>query len=148
MHRISIYAAVLLAGLAGPAIAQTTGTPAGPPEAVPETTKDMGVPNVEEMMGKVVMDDGGHALGVVHDVILGPEGQAQQLVIARAQDAANPSERLVAVGFDRVRMHSDSKDLHLADVGAAELAGLPPFEYRDGTASLKRKQPDGAAAPR
>ncbi|HEY0834442.1 MAG TPA: PRC-barrel domain-containing protein [Azospirillum sp.] len=141
MKRMMIVTVAVLAATCGAALAQTATAPAAePPAAAPVTT--LGVPLVEDMVGRTVIDTDGQALGTVHDVLLDPNGAARRLVLDRAGGAGR-----VAIDFTDVRMRSDSADLHVADLRAADLARLPPFEYDDDAVSLNRGDPDADARP-
>ena len=139
-------AAVILVCAAVTAHAQPPlqGTSAAP-SPLPMTMRHLGVPSAEVMLGKTVSGKDDRPIGIVEDLILGPEGQIRQLVVAPGaapgNAASNTGPNLVAIDFSDVRMRSDSAQLHVPDLDTASLSALPAFDYVDGMVSLNRRVP-------
>lgn len=123
-------AAAILVCAAVTAHAQPPPQGAPAPSPLPMTTRHLGVPSAEAMLGKTVAGKAGRPIGIVEDLILGPEGQIWQLVVApgAAPDraASNAGPNLVAIDFGDVRMRSDSAHLHVPDLDAAGLSPRCP----------------------
>jgi sporulation protein YlmC with PRC-barrel domain len=98
-----------------------------------------GVASVDRLMGKDVVGRDDEKLGEVEDVILGPDGQAQKLVLARG-GFLGMNEKQVAIDFDLVRSRPDDDDLHVSSLSRDDVRNMPEFQYEDGMTSLNRSR--------
>ena len=128
---ISAYA--LAAGLA---LAQSAPDTAA--AGLTGQSQSMGPASADALMGPDVVGSEGVRLGSVADVVLDPEGRAQQIVVAIAPPGA--AARQVAIAMATVRTRSDSNALHLAGTSARDLAALPEFAGDGTTRSLARNR--------
>lgn len=131
---------------ASPPSATTTG-PAGTQRSTgTEDDARGGVASVDRLMGKDVVGRDDEKLGEVEDVILGPDGQAQKLVLARG-GFLGMNEKQVAIDFDLVQSRPDDDDLHVSSLSRDDVRNMPEFQYEDGMTSLNRSRSGNGAAP-
>jgi len=102
-----------------------------------------GMASVDKLMGRDVIGRDGEKLGEVEDVILGPGGQAQKLVLSRG-GFLGMGEKQVAIDFDQLQSRPDDDKLHASALSADDVRNMPGFEYDDGMTSLNRNR-TGAA---
>jgi sporulation protein YlmC with PRC-barrel domain len=99
-----------------------------------------GLSSVDKLMGRTVVGSDGKTIGTVTDVILGPDGQAQQLVVHNGGFLGMGGRELALdVGRAETRLGEDT--IRLRDVTRADALKMPAFRYEDGMASLNRSPP-------
>jgi sporulation protein YlmC with PRC-barrel domain len=149
MRKELIAAASALALMTGAAVAQTpTPAPAEPSVSNSEmsgaastdakTTASESA-SAEELMGKNVYGDNNEKIGEVEDVILSPDGQAQQLVVASG-GFLGIGEKQVAVGMDALKfMQDEDGDRYLYTTFTKEQLDAQPA-YDEATWETQRDQ--------
>jgi sporulation protein YlmC with PRC-barrel domain len=157
MRRSMIVAAAVALG-AGAALAQpATGeaptpvapagaeTPAGTATArpgAPSMPSEGGLAVTEGMVGREVLGRDGQALGRVADVILSPDGQPRQVVLAGADG------REVAVEVAEIRMQTDRSEVQASTLTREQVAALPEFRFDEGSMiSWNRSRGEGTTPP-
>lgn len=155
MRRSMIVAAAVALG-AGAALAQpATGdaplapagaeTPAGTATALPAAPSmpsEGGAAVTEGMVGREVLGRDGQGLGRVADVILSPDGQPRQVVLAA------PEGREVAVDIAEIRMQTDKSEVQASTLTREQVAALPEFRFDEGSmVSWNRSRGEGTPPP-
>ena len=112
----------------GTAAAQTDA-PARP--AVGETSQSLGVVPMEDFLEKSVVGANAQPVGTVEDVMLGPDGQPQQLIVS-----TGPGGRSVAIDLSRVEVRSDSSALFVSTLTREEVEAMPAFADDGSMTSL------------
>ncbi|NYZ15165.1 PRC-barrel domain-containing protein [Azospirillum sp. RWY-5-1] len=105
-----------------------------------------GMASVDRLMGKDVIGRDDEKLGEVEDVILGPDGQARKLVLARG-GFLGMNEKQVAIDFNLVQSRPDDDDLHVSSLSRDDVRNMAEFQYEDGMTSLNRSRTGSGAAP-
>lgn len=111
-----------------------------------EDNAQRGVASVERLMGKDVVGRDDEKLGEVEDVILGPDGKAQKLVLARG-GFLGMNEKQVAIDFNLVQSRPDDDDLHVSSLSRDDVRNMPAFRYEDGMTSLDRSRSGNGGMP-
>lgn len=145
MHKTVIATLSALALTTGAAVAQTgTGGSAQAPNSVIMDRSDTARPaspsgsaSVEHLMSRTVMGSDGERIGKVTDVILGPDGNAQLLVI-QSGGFLGIGGKEIAADIALADVLPGDGPITLRDVTQASVRDMPEFEYSDSMTSLNR----------
>lgn len=134
MHKMLIVTLSMLALTAGAASAQT-----GPAETRAAATAPLATaaPSVDSLMNRAVIGSDGQAIGKVTDVILGPDGQAQ-LIVIRSGGFLGIGGKDIAADLRLAEPNPGSDTIKLRDVTTASVRDMPEFRYDDHMTSLNR----------
>ncbi|MDQ2103407.1 PRC-barrel domain-containing protein [Azospirillum isscasi] len=149
MHKTVIATLSALALTTGAAVAQTgaggsaqapnpvimdqsqTARPAGP------AANPSGGASVEHLMSRTVIGADGEKIGKVTDVILGPDGNAQLLVI-QSGGFLGIGGKEIAADIALADVLPGNGPITLRDVTQASVRDMPEFQYSDSMTSLNR----------
>lgn len=150
MHKTVIATLSALALTTGAAVAQTgTGGSAQTPSSqAPKSvimdqsqsarpTGPTGGASVEHLMSRTVIGADGERIGKVTDVILGPDGNAQLLVI-QSGGFLGIGGKEIAADIALADVLPGNGPIALRDVTQASVRDMPEFEYSDSMTSLNR----------
>lgn len=149
MHKMLIAGAAALALTAGAATAQTgaaqTGATQGSSTPTPQirdtasspTNSAAATPSVEKLMNRTVIGSDGEKIGKVTDVILGPDGQAQ-LIVVRSGGFLGIGGKDIAADMKLAEVQPGEDSIKLRDVTQASVRDMPEFRYDDSMTSLNR----------
>lgn len=159
MHKMVIATLSALALMTGAAAAQSTSSGSNP--AAPSTGSSMGQgtmqqqgqhqgssptarPNnlpgsasVEQLMNRTVIGADGEKIGKVTDVILGPDNQAQLLVV-QSGGFLGIGGKDIAVDMALAQVQPGEDTIKLQDITQASVRDMPEFMYDDTMTSLNR----------
>lgn len=108
------------------------------PDSLPQPSPvDSVVTNAERLLDRPVLGNADEELGVVTDVLLNQHGDAEHLVVTRL-GFLGMVEHSVALPLYRLDLRGDGKAIFAPGITAAEIAGMPNFEYSDQVQSLYR----------
>lgn len=138
MHKILIWGIAALALTTGAAMAQS-GTPQAPirDTASPSMSGAAATPSVEKLMNRAVIGSDGEKIGKVTDVILGPDGQAQ-LIVIRSGGFLGIGGKDIAADMKLAEIQPGEDAIKLRDVTQASVREMPEFHYDDTMTSLNR----------
>lgn len=140
MHKILIAAATASTlTIAGPAMAQTVS---GPSRSGPATAATAAAPSVEKLMNRTVVGQDGERIGKVTDVILGPDGQAQ-LIVVHSGSFLGIGGKDIAADIRLAEIDPGDDSIRLRDVTQASVRDMPEFRYDDSMTSLNRSPLNG-----
>ncbi|KAA0678542.1 PRC-barrel domain containing protein [Azospirillum brasilense] len=105
--------------------------PAGP------TSNATGGASVEHLMSRTVIGADGEKVGKVSDVILGPDGNAQLLVI-QSGGFLGIGGKEIAADIALADVLPGNGPITLRDVTQASVRDMPEFQYSDSMTSLNR----------
>lgn len=105
--------------------------PAGP------TSGSTGSASVEHLMSRTVIGADGEKVGKVSDVILGPDGNAQLLVI-QSGGFLGIGGKEIAADIALADVLPGNGPITLRDVTQASVRDMPEFQYSDSMTSLNR----------
>jgi Uncharacterized conserved protein len=162
MHKIVITTLSALALMTGVAAAQSTSSGSNP--AAPSSGSSMGqgttqqqgssptarptnLPgnaSVEQLMNRTVIGSDGEKIGKVTDVILGPDNQAQLLVV-QSGGFLGIGGKNIAVDMALAQVQPSEDAIKLQDITQASVRDMPEFQYDDSMTSLNRGPRDGGA---
>lgn len=149
MHKMLITSLSALALMTGAAVAQTgssgTATPATPSQTQmqnqnSQTSRPMNLPgtaSVEQLMDRTVVGSDGEKIGKVTDVILGPDGQAQLLVV-QSGGFLGIGGKDIAVDLGLAQFQAGEDTIKVQDLTQASVRDMPEFQYDDSMTSLNR----------
>ncbi|OYD81643.1 PRC-barrel domain-containing protein [Azospirillum brasilense] len=154
MHKTVIATLSALALTTGAAVAQTgTGGSAQTPSSQAPKSVIMdqsqsarptgptggatGGASVEHLMSRTVIGADGERIGKVTDVILGPDGNAQLLVI-QSGGFLGIGGKEIAADIALADVLPGNGPIALRDVTQASVRDMPEFEYSDSMTSLNR----------
>lgn len=159
MHKMLIVPLSALALTAGAAGAQTgmSGKDAASPDRTGAYTQSHGAgvlpdaapssrmtsaPSVESLMNRAVIGSDGERIGKVTDVILGPDGQAQ-LIVIRNGGFLGIGGKDIAADLKLAETQPGSDAIKLRDVTTASVRDMPEFRYDENMTSLNRSPRKG-----
>lgn len=145
MHKMLIATLSAFALMTGVAAAQAPAGNATVPDAqnapvrgsLSPSLSSGGAPSVEQLMNKSVVGADDKTIGKVTDVILGPDGQAQ-LIVVRSGGFLGIGGKDIAADMKLVEVDPGSNALKLRDVTQASVRDMPEFRYDDSMTSLNR----------
>ena len=152
MHKMLISSVSVLVLTTGVAGAQTnlSGNQAASPDRTGAYTQSHGagvvtgtaadrvaMPSVDSLMNRAVVGSDGEKIGKVTDVILGPDGQAQ-LIVIRSGGFLGIGGKDIAADLRLAEMQPGSDSIKLRDVTMASVRDMPEFRYDDSITSLNR----------
>ncbi|QCO15713.1 PRC-barrel domain containing protein [Azospirillum brasilense] len=154
MHKTVIATLSALALMTGAAAAQTGtgGSAQAPSSQAPNsvimdqgqsarpagsTSNAMGGASVEHLMSRTVIGADGEKVGKVSDVILGPDGNAQLLVI-QSGGFLGIGGKEIAADIALADVLPGNGPITLRDVTQASVRDMPEFQYSDSMTSLNR----------
>ncbi|WP_454018970.1 PRC-barrel domain-containing protein [Azospirillum sp. Marseille-Q6669] len=105
--------------------------PAGPTSGAPASA------SVEHLMSRTVIGADGEKVGKVSDVILGPDGNAQLLVI-QSGGFLGIGGKEIAADIALADVLPGNGPITLRDVTQASVRDMPEFQYSDSMTSLNR----------
>ena len=159
MHKMVITTLSALALMTGAAVAQSTSSGSNP--AAPSSGSTMGqgtmqqqgqhqgssptarpsnLPgnaSVEQLMNRTVIGSDGEKIGKVTDVILGPDNQAQLLVV-QSGGFLGIGGKNIAVDMALAQVQPGEDAIKLQDITQASVRDMPEFQYDDTMTSLNR----------
>lgn len=156
MRKMVLTTLSALALMTGVAAAQSTSTgapPANPtanstansPSSNSPTARPMNMPgtaSVDQLMNRTVVGSDGERIGKVTDVILGPDGHAQLLVIQSGGFLGIGGKTVAAdVALADIRPGEDT--IKMRDMTQASVRDMPEFQYDDTMTSLNRSPRHG-----
>ncbi|SMH54186.1 PRC-barrel domain-containing protein [Azospirillum agricola] len=152
MHKMLIVSLSALALMGGAATAQTvaqTGMPTSD-AASPDRTgahgasraPGMAAPSVDSLMNRPVIGSDGERIGKVTDVILGPDGQAQ-LIVIRSGGFLGIGGKDIAADLKLAEFEPGANAIRLREVTTASVRDMPEFRYDDSMTSLNRSPQGG-----
>ncbi|MGF7172364.1 PRC-barrel domain-containing protein [Azospirillum doebereinerae] len=94
-------------------------------------------PSIDSLMNRAVIGSDGAKIGKVTDVILGPDGQAQ-LIVIRSGGFLGIGGKDIAADLRLAETHTGSDAIKLRDVTTASVRDMPEFRYEDSMTSLNR----------
>ncbi|MGY0779995.1 PRC-barrel domain-containing protein [Azospirillum argentinense] len=109
--------------------------PAGPASGAASNTT--GGASVEHLMSRTVIGADGEKVGKVSDVILGPDGNAQLLVI-QSGGFLGIGGKEIAADIALADVLPGNGPITLRDVTQASVRDMPEFQYSDSMTSLNR----------
>ncbi|CAO3447081.1 hypothetical protein [Azospirillum argentinense] len=101
------------------------------------TSNAMGGASVEHLMSRTVIGADGEKVGKVTDVILGPDGNAQLLVI-QSGGFLGIGGKEIAADIALADVLPGNGPITLRDVTQASVRDMPEFQYSDSMTSLNR----------
>ncbi|WP_207459387.1 PRC-barrel domain-containing protein [Azospirillum sp. SYSU D00513] len=150
----------LLLGLSAPSLAQAppAGSAAGenpaaaagadpmsePPPEVPADGAQAGISVNEQpippeaLMDKTLIGEDGSEFGTVEDVILGSDGQPEQVVVSHG-GFLGFGDKQVAIDIGNVNWQPGQDTVGLSGLTRQEVEAMPAFEYSDSMTSLRRQ---------
>ena len=150
MHKTVIATLSALALMTGAAAAQTGtgGTAQAPTSQAPNSVimdqgqsarpaGPTGGASVEHLMSRTVIGADGEKVGKVTDVILGPDGNAQLLVI-QSGGFLGIGGKEIAADIALADVLPGNGPITLRDVTQASVRDMPEFQYSDSMTSLNR----------
>ncbi len=150
MRTVLITTLSVLALAGGAASAQTGagGTNPAPPAAQgpahsqgsAATSQSKGLPgntSVDQLMNRTVVGADGERIGKVTDVILGPDGQAQLLVV-QSGGFLGMGGKDVAIDLALAQIQPGDETIRLQEITQASVRDMPEFHYDDSMTSLNR----------
>ena len=151
MHKMVITTLSALALMTGAAVAQSTSSGSNP--AAPSTGQGTmqqqgssptarpnnlpGNASVEQLMNRTVIGADGEKIGKVTDVILGPDNQAQLLVV-QSGGFLGIGGKDIAVDMALAQVQPGEDTIKLQDITQASVRDMPEFIYDDTMTSLNR----------
>lgn len=111
---------------------------AGSPAATSPTARPMNMPgtaSVDQLMNRTVVGSDGERIGKVTDVILGPDGHAQLLVI-QSGGFLGIGGKTVAADIALADVQPGEDSIKLRDMTQASVRDMPEFRYDDSMTSL------------
>jgi len=158
MHKMLITTLSALALMTGAAVAQTgsSGTnPATPSQPQMQnqssspTSRPVNMPgnaSVDQLMDRTVVGADGEKIGKVTDVILGPDGQAQLLVV-QSGGFLGIGGKDIAVDIALTQVQPGEDSIKVQEITQATVRDMPEFEYDDSMTSLNRGPRNGQGQP-
>ncbi len=148
MRKMVLTTLAALALTTGVAAAQSTTQSTGPsttqsttqPTASSPTARPMNMPgaaSVDQLMNRTVVGSDGERIGKVTDVILGPDGHAQLLVI-QSGGFLGIGGKTVAADIALADVQPGEDSIKLRDMTQASVRDMPEFQYDDSMTSLNR----------
>ncbi|MCW2236060.1 PRC-barrel domain-containing protein [Azospirillum canadense] len=151
MRKMVLTTLSALALTTGVAAAQSTAQPnaagsspattqATSPTATSPTARPMNMPgaaSVDQLMNRTVVGSDGERIGKVTDVILGPDGHAQLLVI-QSGGFLGIGGKTVAADIALADVQPGEDSIKLRDMTQASVRDMPEFQYDDSMTSLNR----------
>ncbi|WP_448207535.1 PRC-barrel domain-containing protein [Azospirillum sp. sgz302134] len=110
---------------------QTGSSPTARPMNLPGTA------SVDQLMNRTVIGSDGERIGKVTDVILGPDGQAQLLVV-QSGGFLGIGGKDIAADIALAEIQPGEDTIKLRDVTQASVRDMPEFQYTDSMTSLNR----------
>ncbi len=155
MHKTVIATLSALALTTGAAVAQTGAGGSAP--AQNSVIMDKSEPSrpggatqgasVEHLMNRTVIGADGEKVGKVTDVILGPDGNAQLLVI-QSGGFLGIGGKEIAADMALADVLPGNGPITLRDVTQASVRDMPEFQYSDSMTSLNRGPKNSGGEPR
>ncbi|MBP2313208.1 PRC-barrel domain-containing protein [Azospirillum soli] len=150
MHKMLITSLSALALMTGAAVAQTGGTATQAPasqsqmhnqssgsSATARPTNLPGNASVDQLMDRTVVGADGEKIGKVTDVILGPNGEAQLLVV-QSGGFLGIGGKDIAVDIALAQFQAGEDTVKVQDITQASVRDMPEFQYDDSMTSLNR----------
>jgi len=144
MHKMLIVSLSVLLLASGAAGAQTapSGDVASPDRTrVYSESRPSGVtsapPSIDSLMNRAVVGSDGAKIGKVTDVILGPDGQAQ-LIVIRSGGFLGIGGKDIAADLRLAETLTGTDPIKLREVTTASVRAMPEFRYDDSMTSLNR----------
>lgn len=144
MRKMVLTTLTALALMTGAAAAQSTTQSTTPPTTQPTasspTARPMNMPgaaSVDQLMNRTVIGSDGERIGKVTDVILGPDGHAQLLVI-QSGGFLGIGGKTVAADIALADVQPGEDSIKLRDMTQASVRDMPEFQYDDSMTSLNR----------
>ncbi|TWA60399.1 PRC-barrel domain protein [Azospirillum brasilense] len=119
--------------------------PAGPASGA--TSNATGGASVEHLMSRTVIGADGEKVGKVTDVILGPDGNAQLLVI-QSGGFLGIGGKEIAADIALADVLPGNGPITLRDVTQASVRDMPEFQYSDSMTSLNRGPKHSGESPK
>ncbi len=147
MRKELIAAASVLALAMGAAHAQTTPAP-GPSTQEPGVTQGpltqdgmtmLPREKLGDLMGKTLVGEQDEEIGSIDDVILGPDGKAQQ-IIAASGGFLGIGEKKIAIEASRVLMEGDGDTYRVSGMTQQDVEQMPEFEMKEGMTALSQQE--------
>lgn len=142
MHKMLIVTLSTLALSAGAASAQTRLPGPAETRAAAAASPTTAAASVDSLMNRVVIGSDGEKIGKVTDVILGPDGQAQ-LIVIRSGGFLGIGGKDIAADLRLAETNPGSDAIKLRDVTTASVRDMPEFRYDDSMTSLNRSPRTG-----
>ena len=98
---------------------------------------DSRVTNAERLLNRPVLGRGGEELGVVTDVLLNLQGDAEHLIVTRL-GLLGMSEHSIALPLAAMNLRGDGSAILAPDISRDDMKKMPDFEYSDQVQSLYR----------
>ena len=92
----------------------------------------------DALMGKTLVAEDGSEFGTVEDVILGSDGQPEQVVLSHG-GFLGFGDRQVAIDIGNVNWQPGQDTVGLSGLTKQDVEAMPAFEYSDSMTSLRRK---------
>ncbi len=159
MHKMLITSLSALALMTGAAVAQTGGatTQAPAPQgqmhnqssgssATARPTNLPGNVSIDQIIDRTVVGADGEKIGKVTDVILGPNGEAQLLVV-ESGGFLGIGGKDVAVDIALAQFQAGDNTIKVQDITQASVRDMPEFHYDDSMTSLNRGPRGGQTQP-
>lgn len=101
--------------------------------------------SAEEMMGKTVYGANDEKIGEVEDVILGTDGQPQQLVVSSGGFLGIGAKQ-IAIDVSQAKLNAEEERVDITGMTQQDVESMPEFEYNDSMTSLNRGDKGDAKA--
>lgn len=140
MRKMVLTSLTALALMTGAAAAQSTNQPTTQPNTSSPGARPMTMPgaaSVDQLMNRTVVGSDGERIGKVTDVILGPDGHAQLLVI-QSGGFLGIGGKTVAADIALANVQPGEDSIKLRDMTQASVREMPDFQYDDSMTSLNR----------
>ena len=92
----------------------------------------------EALMGKTLVGEDGSEFGTVEDVILGSDGQPEQIVLSQG-GFFGIGDKQVAIDIGNVNWQPGQDTVGLSGLTKQDVEAMPSFEYNDSMTSLRRQ---------
>ncbi|WP_207461186.1 PRC-barrel domain-containing protein [Azospirillum sp. SYSU D00513] len=93
----------------------------------------------EAMLGKTVYGRNNEEIGEVEDVILGSDGQPEQIVVSSG-GFLGIGEKQIGIAYDDVDWDAGNERLQASSIAQQDVGNMPEFQYTDTMTSLERQQ--------
>jgi hypothetical protein len=90
----------------------------------------------EALMGKPLIDADGSPLGPIEDVVLGSDGQAEQIVVSKSGTAGG---ELVAIDVNATVWQPGLDVVRLTSLTRKDVQAMPEANYDEGMSALDRE---------
>ncbi|MDF1586694.1 PRC-barrel domain-containing protein [Marinimicrococcus flavescens] len=103
-------------------------------EAQPSAEPRMSMAQLEDMVGKNVVGADGKEIGEVHDVLIGPDGEAMSVIVERG-GFLGLGESLYEIRWDQIELRGDALTTSMTE---DEVKQAPKFDYSGSETRIRK----------